>query len=59
MRGAQARTKATRPKAKVPSQEEVVEMVQSLGFAAAVDEIRRRTGWDFKKAAHYLAQAIR
>ena len=59
VRGAQARTKATRPKAKVPSQEEVVEMVQSLGFAAAVDEIRRRTGWDFKKAAHYLAQAIR
>lgn len=42
-----------------PSPQEVAQMVQDLGLAGAVEEIRDRTGWDFKAAAQYLASTLR
>jgi len=43
----------------VPSRAEVAQMVDQLGLAGAVQSIRSKTGWDFKKAAQYLAEAMR
>lgn len=43
----------------LPSTAQVTQWVQEVGFAGAVDKIRQQTGWDFKQAAHFLAQKIR
>ena len=40
-----------------PSLDELQALVSELGLAGTVQEIMGQTGWDFKKAAHYLAQA--
>ena len=49
----------TRPAPPGPSPEETARMVQELGLAGAVEEIRGQTGWDFRTAAQYLANNLR
>ena len=39
--------------------QEVVALVERHGLAGAVDEVRKRTGWDFQRAAQFLAQTLR
>ena len=41
------------------SQAEIAALVRDLGLAGAVEEIRDRTGWDFKTAAQFLANSLR
>ncbi len=41
----------------IPSPAELEAMVGQLGLAGTVQEIMKRTNWDFRKAAHYLAKA--
>ena len=43
--------------AEIPSPAELEAMVGQLGLAGTVQEIMKRTNWDFRKAAHYLAKA--
>jgi hypothetical protein len=43
--------------AEVPSPAELEAMVGSIGLAGTVQEIMKRTNWDFRRAAHYLAKA--
>jgi len=43
--------------AEIPSPDELEAMVGQLGLAGTVQEIMKRTNWDFRKAAHYLAKA--
>lgn len=40
-----------------PAREELEHLVDTLGLAGTVKQIMQRTGWDFRKAAQYLAQA--
>lgn len=44
---------------KIPSQAEVKRLVEQHGLASAVQHIRDRTGWDFKRAAQFLAETMR
>ncbi len=44
---------------KIPSQAEVKALVDQHGLAAAVQHIRDGTGWDFKRAAQFLAESMR
>jgi hypothetical protein len=53
------RAPAGSPAEDVPSAAEVAALVQSQGLAGAVQTIRKRTGWDFQRAAQYLARAMR
>ncbi|HHO53007.1 MAG TPA: hypothetical protein ENK18_19550 [Deltaproteobacteria bacterium] len=39
-----------------PSRAEIEAMIVDVGLAGTVQAIMERTGWDFRKAAHYLAQ---
>jgi hypothetical protein len=39
-----------------PSKEELLRLVDTVGLAGTVQEIMGRTGWDFRKAAQYLAK---
>lgn len=43
----------------VPPPAELERLVASVGLAGTVQEIMKRTGWDFKTAAQYLAKARR
>jgi len=43
--------------AEMPSPAELEAMVGTLGLAGTVQEIMKRTDWDFRKAAHFLAKA--
>ena len=45
--------------AKVPPPAELERLVANVGLAGTVQEIMKRTGWDFKTAAQYLAKARR
>lgn len=42
-----------------PSAAEIGELVKKLGLGGAVEEIRKRTGWDFRRSAQYLADTLR
>jgi hypothetical protein len=42
-----------------PTDDEIIGWVTNQGLAVAVDQLRARTGWDFQKAAHHLAQVMR
>jgi len=48
----QARLPATKP----PPREELEQLIATVGLAGTVQQIMQRTGWDFRKAAHYLAR---
>lgn len=39
-----------------PSRAELEALIVDVGLAGTVQAIMERTGWDFRKAAHYLAQ---
>lgn len=39
-----------------PAREELLRLVDTVGLAGTVQEIMKRTGWDFRKAAQYLAR---
>ncbi len=39
-----------------PSRDELEALIVDVGLAGTVQAIMERTGWDFRKAAHYLAQ---
>lgn len=39
-----------------PTREEIEKLIVELGLAGTVQNIMRRTGWDFRRAAHYLAR---
>jgi hypothetical protein len=41
----------------LPSPAELEAMVGSIGLAGTVQEIMKRTNWDFRRAAHHLAKA--
>lgn len=43
----------------IPSPEELDALAASLGLAGTVQEIMKRTGWDFKTAAQHLAKSRR
>ncbi len=45
--------------AQIPSPPELEQMVAQIGLAGTVQEIMKRTGWDFKTAAQHLAKARR
>lgn len=42
-----------------PPPDEIARMVQEHGLSGAVEQIRSRTGWDFRTAAQHLAQVLR
>lgn len=42
-----------------PTPQEIAALVRQHGLAGAVEQIRARTGWDFREAAQYLAQVLR
>lgn len=42
--------------AEAPSPREVAEWMETMGLAGAVQEVMRRTGWDFREAAQFLAK---
>ncbi len=44
------------PAVKPPPLEELEQLISSIGLAGTVQTIMQRTGWDFRKAAHYLAR---
>ncbi|MBN2800535.1 MAG: hypothetical protein JXX28_15445 [Deltaproteobacteria bacterium] len=52
------RQQPQRPAGGVPSQQEVAAMVGEHGLAGTVQIIRDRTGWDFQRAAKYLAKSV-
>ncbi len=43
--------------AAVPTRDELEALVAKVGLAGTVQEIMSRTGWDFRRAAHFLAKA--
>ncbi len=43
----------------MPEADEIAVWVEKDGLAAAVENIRDRTGWDFQRAAKYLAEVLR
>lgn len=46
----------TLPARRAPTSNEIEELVSQMGLAGTVQVIMQRTGWDFRKAAHYLAK---
>ncbi len=42
--------------AEAPSRAELEDRIARVGLAGTVEHIMKRTGWDFRKAAHYLAK---
>ena len=44
------------PARQAPGREELEAMIVDVGLAGTVQAIMERTGWDFRKAAHYLAR---
>jgi hypothetical protein len=55
----QAPTRAIPATSADPTQAQVLGWVDQLGLAGAVDQIRADTGWDFQRAAHFLANVMR
>ncbi len=47
---------APQPQSQAPGREELLALVDNVGLAGTVQEIMKRTGWDFRKAAQYLAR---
>jgi len=47
------------PASGAPSAAEIGQLVKQLGLGGAVEEIRKRTGWDFRRSAQYLADTLR
>ncbi len=39
-----------------PSRDELMTLVEEVGLAGTVQQIMKRTGWEFRKAAQYLAR---
>jgi hypothetical protein len=52
------RKQAAKPAAPdgAPGRDELMQLVDTVGLAGTVQEIMKRTGWDFRKAAQYLAR---
>lgn len=46
----------TLPARQPPGQAEIEALISQLGLAGTVQVIMQRTGWDFRKAAHFLAK---
>jgi hypothetical protein len=38
----------------IPDRAEIDEMLGEIGLAATIEQLRRRTGWDFKDVVAYL-----
>jgi len=47
----------TQPSSGAPSREEIEELIGQVGLAGTVQAIMERTGWDFRRAATFLARA--
>ncbi|MEO0603764.1 MAG: hypothetical protein AAF211_20165, partial [Myxococcota bacterium] len=47
---------ANLPAVQPPPLEELEQLIATIGLAGTVQSIMQRTGWDFRKAAHYLAK---
>ena len=39
-----------------PHRDELEQLIATIGLAGTVQDIMKRTGWDFRQAAHYLAK---
>jgi hypothetical protein len=44
------------PQVQPPSRDELEALIAKVGLAGTVQSIMDRTGWDFRRAAHYLAK---